>query len=405
MDGEGDWNMNVKWLVCPTKKGGYRWWAYETADEVLPKEGGVKRLSADVGRDQLALVWPSERTNLHQVYFSRSERKHLNKSVPYSLEESLASEVDELHFALAPADSGCVPVAVSDRTELDQVIAEFSSSGIEIAHVWPEQLLLPWETDHWTLWLDNERCVVRYAEAEGFAIELDTLPLALQLLHEEADQLPQSVDIYCEASSEVEFIEVLPSLLQPLTNRQGGFSCYEFKPDNSALDLLQGDFGKKVDWAKVCKVWRWPMLLLILIVGFQFGLVMTENQLLKKQQDQLRFDIESAFRSAVPQGVMTEPELQLRRMIQKIRVGTGDDTVGFFYQIGTVLNGHKEILLKSVNYHGRDDEFQLNVLAGAFSEVETLREELEKEGFQAELIGTSSENGRTLARLRVKREL
>src|SRR6516162_11231449 len=57
----------------------------------------------------------------------------LQQLVPYALEEHLADDIEDLHFALGKrsADSSRVPVAVVARALLDQWLAELRGAGLE----------------------------------------------------------------------------------------------------------------------------------------------------------------------------------------------------------------------------------------------------------------------------------
>ena len=69
----------------------------------------------------------------------------LQQLVPYALEEHLAEDIEDLHFALGKrsSDSPRVPVAVVARSLLDQWLAELRGAGLEPDAVYADSELLP----------------------------------------------------------------------------------------------------------------------------------------------------------------------------------------------------------------------------------------------------------------------
>src|SRR5579862_6210630 len=69
----------------------------------------------------------------------------LQQLVPYALEEQLADDIDDLHFAIGKraGDTTRTPVAVVARTLMDEWLTTLRSSGIEPEAIYVESELLP----------------------------------------------------------------------------------------------------------------------------------------------------------------------------------------------------------------------------------------------------------------------
>lgn len=396
--------MKVKWIVWPEGSGSYHWWSTEVRGN--SGQGLLAQLSAAVGQQPVGVIWPAPQGAMHAVGFDKSERKHLRKTLPFTLEESLISDVDRLHFAFSVPDEGEAIVAVVEREPLDQLLETLRQEGITVGSLWPEQLLVPWREKRWTLWLEPDYCVVRYAEAGGFGIELENLPLALEKLREELEHPPEGVDFYCSEDSRDELVRALPQYLQSETDWKSE-RVYDLGEGSScSVDLLQGDYGHRLPWGELSRFWRWPAVLLLFLITLNFAYLLIENYQLQQRNMQLVRETEQAFRSAIPAGVIAEPVLQLRRLVKRGKSGAASNVLGFIYRFGEVLNNDSSGLeLKSASYNELQDEFQIYIVAKAFTDVESFRESLQNSGLQASLIGTSSENDKTLARLRIRRPL
>ena len=56
-------------------------------------------------RTNVVFAAPGEDVRLQRLQISPEEKKHLEQSLPYMLEEQVAEDVDGLHFATAAARS------------------------------------------------------------------------------------------------------------------------------------------------------------------------------------------------------------------------------------------------------------------------------------------------------------
>ncbi|MEJ2416722.1 MAG: type II secretion system protein GspL, partial [Exilibacterium sp.] len=76
-------------------------------------EGTLDELAEYIGGRpcEVWLLLPGARVITHQMAFSPQERKHLASITPFQLEDSVATDVDLLHFALAATGETEVDVA------------------------------------------------------------------------------------------------------------------------------------------------------------------------------------------------------------------------------------------------------------------------------------------------------
>jgi len=87
----------------------------------------------------------------------------LQQLVPYALEEQLADNIEDLHFAIGKraSDSIRAPVAVVARALLDEWLATLRSSGIEPEAIHAESDLLPGNPAHAVVLLEEDAVFVR----------------------------------------------------------------------------------------------------------------------------------------------------------------------------------------------------------------------------------------------------
>lgn len=104
---------------------------------------GMAQLNALLAEDRSAVAFavPSESLSFLEHEVSKAERKVLAQSLPFSLEDRLAQDIDELHFAFRWIADDRVSVAVVSKERMQEWSQE---PAIAKVSQWiPDTLLLP----------------------------------------------------------------------------------------------------------------------------------------------------------------------------------------------------------------------------------------------------------------------
>jgi general secretion pathway protein L len=356
-------------------------------------------VDATAGDAERLLAVPAEQVLLREVPFTPAERRLLKQTVPYALEEQLLDEVDNSHFALGPVEEGRVAVAVVRRDWLANWLERCAALGLDIQRVVPEQLLLPWQPEQWSLRATRERWLVRYGRWRGFALEPTSAALALQLLLDEGEAVPRQLLV----DSDIAFEELLPQLPELL---RGVAVAQPLRSDGAVatdwIDLRQGIFARALPWRRWWWQWRWPAGVVGAAVAVQFAVAGLEHYQLKQRHLQLRQQIEAVYRSVEPQGYAPEPERQLQRKVQALRGVGGAALMPLLEKIGAAVHAIDGVALQSLTYSERQSEVRLSFSAASFADVEKLRQAIAAKGLDAQLVGSSADGSRTRAQMRVK---
>src|SRR5262249_27388403 len=101
----------------------------------------------------------------------------------YALEEQLAEDIDNLHFAIGKrvGESLRVPVAVVARTLMDEWLATLRSSGIEPEVLYADSDLLPENPGQAVALLEEDIAIVRPPSGSPVTLPSDALAEALEL--------------------------------------------------------------------------------------------------------------------------------------------------------------------------------------------------------------------------------
>ena len=366
----------------------------------LATPDGMTQLHALLQNDRSSVVFafPSEQVTLltHQV--EKAERKLLSQSLPYSLEDRLAEDIDELHFAHRWLNEGEVAVAVVRKALMDDWQQEPAISPVG---QWvPDTLLLPVSSNQWVVVVEASRCLVRVSNERAFVCQPDLLNVFLSASLESG--APDSIVVY--SSSESQLPDLDATLRDLMLVRKGGWlDAVMMSSDVPALlNLRQGSYAPILPWASWWQQWRWVAAILLGAALIQGALSYSQFQQAQSVNLDIRRDIETRYREVYPQGAIVDAEKQLERQLRSLR---GDaQSAGFMSlleQAGAVLNAVPGTQLINLNYTDRNGQLGLTLMASDFDALETLRSKLASEGLKVELENSSAQGDQVRARLRV----
>ena len=352
------------------------------------------------GRAPVIFAVPGIEVRLLQLRFSAKQKRHVAKSLPYTLEEEFASDIDELHFASLPLHKDILAVASTEHARVahwQELLKDFP--GIK---QWiPEPLLLPWREGELTLVVEAGQAVARFGECDGFAVETELLPSMLAAL----DLTGLNALIIYGLDQAADSTLAPAALRDKLQWRQGGFSAALLLSREAArsLNLLQGRYGPKLPLGRWWRQWRWPAAALSTAFLLQVLAAYVDYRQLDAENLRLRQDIETAYRLAVPEGALADPERQLQNKLGQIRgSGQGPGLVGLIEQVGQVVQAHPNTRIRSLNFSGASGDLRLNLLAPDFKVVEQLRSKLNQDGLRATVESSNAEGSTVRARMKIQ---
>jgi general secretion pathway protein L len=370
----------------------------------LDDDEARERLQATLAQPRSAPLFaaPGADVRLLQIALTPAEKKHIGKSLPFMLEEQVAEDIDELHFASAALDKLELGVAICSRERMDawQALLE-DFPGVR---QWvPEQLLLPWREGEWSILLEGDEAVVRCARFGGFSVERELLPVMLSGLQAEQPE-PAAIVVYgLEQAGDT---ALLPEALRGKVQwRRGNLGTAMMVAEQQpALNLLQGPYAARLPVSRWWREWRAVAVLFGVAFGLQLAAGYLDYLHLKRDNLALRGAVEASYRKAYPRGAIVDAETQLQRQLAALR-GSGQ-TSGFVHlieQVGEALEASPGTSVATINYNfsDRGGEMRMNIVAADFEAVERIRADINRAGLQAVMENSSAQGDRVRARLRV----
>ncbi len=375
--------------------------------------GSLENLAEAVGGSdcELWLLVPGSKVVTQHLTVSRKEQRHLRQLAPYQLEDELAGEIDDIHFAFGTAVDEQVPIVCIDRHWLRKHYDALASIGLEVVRCLPDTLLLPRDDDGWTLRLGRELQVCR-GPGDGFAVAESLASMALGALAEETvgDDLatvPDSITLLAESDEKLERLEsLLPeSLAERVVDRRLTRAWDLDWSLRDAIDLCQGEFSRRLPLQRWWYMWRQVGYLAAAVLVAFVVVNVAELQLLKSQQQSLRKAMETVYRQVIPQGAMVDPEKQLAQKARSSHtLATSSQLMPMLAAVTPVVAATKGVQLRTMNYSDEKRELRLNIQAPSFKTIEKLRSDLNQNGMVATLINSSASGNEHQARLRVERQ-
>lgn len=261
---------------------------------------------------KVVLLIPDGDVSLADTQIPSKNKKQMLQAVPYALEETLAEDIDNLHFSVyRENDDAKVKAAIINRDRLSFWIDHLKAQEITVHYILPAVFGLSIAEEGWAVDIGEDEAQVRQGPLDGFASSLDVLdyllPAALEehepaALYVSGDSLKvtrllqnQDIDIRAGTSSFlVNMDSIQPALELNLLNN--------FSRGESAL--------KNVNWSP----WKPVAAIGGLLLATWVGMFMWQNNQTDKQLTSLESQITSVYRSAIPGGKQTDADAQLSSM-------------------------------------------------------------------------------------------
>jgi general secretion pathway protein L len=338
---------------------------------------------------------------LTQANISSKQQQKIIQAVPYALEEQLAEDVENLHFALGKREpqSGNIPVAVIARRQMDAYIQQLSAVGITPAVLMPDMLAVPKPADGWGILYLNDIVLVRTGLHAGFAIELDCLGAALV-------DPPQHITIFSDMANRGRALsEAIP--VTEKTHEQGILAWLaQGLIENQPLNLLQGDYRPQDKMASLLRPWRLTAALLLLGGGLHVAKQWIEYEQLSQQRQALNTQIEKLYRDTFPEArKIVNPRVQMEQRLKALSAQQGssaqvDNFLSILNKISTPLSRTPGFNLKRVDYSQGRFDIQLEV--ANLQALENLKQRISSHGLTIEIQSAVSRNRLVESRLRIQ---
>ena len=319
--------------------------------------------------------------------------RQIMQAVPFVIEEQLASDVEDCHFAVGERlDNGDISVAVINRKLMSVWCDELRLMGFTPSLMLVDVLQVPW-SEGVSLLIDGPRLLMRTGLFSGYSFGADQLALAVGLLApSEGDQLVIYADDIAREQMALAISQVNAEHNITCEIREQPIPSFEWlcqRLDERGLNLLQGEFRAAPTTKTATNIWRSVAVLAVLAFGLHLAVVLGQGLFLARQAGQFEAASVQLYQEIFPQ------DRNVRDLRRRWRVhlgaGSGDqvDFLSLFADTAEGLPG-SNLVLDNVNYNASRGDLILQVQAPRSEQLVQFTQALAARGLQAE-IGTISQ--------------
>ena len=330
----------------------------------------------------------------------------LAQIVPYAMEELLAGEVEQFHFAVGRTDpEGRTLVAAVRRDELRGWMEALKSAGLEPQALVPEPLCVPDNPGKTVSVIDAGQLLVRPPGALPVALDAEPLTEAFALAGLEGED--QHVQLFVSQQDwehSREMIEALREVTGSLDLQllpDGALPLLAASATRSdALSLLQGEFARRTGWRAEWQRWRIAAFLALAALALHIGVRGYDLVRFRAEEQRLDAAIEQAARIAMPD---VERIVDARAQIEQRLAGGGTaDPQGLLARlavVGGAMGGNAAPTLESLGW--RNGSLQLQMIAADTDALARFAQALTARGLTADVESTTSNEKGVSAQINV----
>lgn len=379
------------------------------------ESGDLDSISEQAKTHKAIVLLDAACLSIEAVHIPSNNRQRQLQAIPYALEDKLASDIENLHFALGRKQSEQgIPVIVVQRELLDSLLDQFRQAGISLQALLADTLALPITQNNndndWCILIDHDQVLIKTGPSSGLYIDRQNLTTMLPLLIAEATPAVTSITLYHEDndSHAAELLGELDTSLSIKSFTTSPLSILaQHLHDARQLNILQGDYAPKKQRSPLLKPWKAVAALAGVWLILQLIYAGIETVQLKEKNQQLTLQIEKEFKRAIPSAKkFTGMRSRIKTTLKELRGGLSDDTQQHFLQIladaTPALASNPKITINGIVYRNRRIDIELQ--ADSLQSLEAVKNQLVAIPQLKTLLSTSVEKDKVNGRLRLEKQ-
>ena len=378
---------------------------------------------ASVEKQVIALV-PG--TNVLREFIEMPIRNQakLLQAIPFAMEDQLAGDIEELHFAVGKRDEdGRVPVAVVQRLKMEAWLEQISAVELDLIGVYSDGDALGEMPNTTILLVEAQRVTMRDATGHVAATDIGSIDVLIDVWlnqHQltDTDELPPPINLFvyvtpdCEATIQPLIDRLRPKVesLEMMVLPDGGLPRLAAQSIVSpGINLLQGAYARRSAYGAYWPVWRVSAALLAGLCVMLLGLKILEISSLDRQAARLDQTIEQAMHYLFPEvGEIRDAralfDSKLRALGNANPASTGSGFLDTLERVAGAIGSSEAATatVESINY--RSGIMELRIVAPNVETLDKIRVSISKDaGLQAEIQSANPDGDNVRGRMQIKR--
>ena len=370
---------NLLVIRLPQEADGEVYWSTDS-DYGTTTVAELAELQPLASTHRCKVLVPGEAVGLHVLEHSGKLNRTVLQTLPWRLEDDLAGEVEDLHFALLNHSHGKVFMAVVAQSAMNQWQTWLTEAGINSRQWLPDTLALPIADNECTVLQLNNQYLVRTGEWQASVCDASWLPLYLESLHSESD------DIKVRALSPMPPTQPMPPM--PLISKGAEAQPETLLHDNtlqpllepaakSSLNLLQGDYEPESMVIRHLKPWRTAAALLLTTCALMLGVNMVSTAKLERQADDLRAEAYGIYNDLFPGERVIRLEFSLNQKLSALKQPGEQEKSGLpalLNELAPTFKSMPSLKPVQMDYDHSRQELRMSAESDAFNTFSRFRE-------------------------------
>ncbi|MCH1930469.1 type II secretion system protein GspL [Shewanella sp. A25] len=332
----------------------------------LANAQGLATLSERAGNRPIDVLVPASAMTLTSVNLPEKGQRQAIKALPFMLEESIAEDVDAMHFTVGPRSGEDLSVVAVAHEQMQSWLNCLADAGLKVKRMVPDCLALPLQECRWAAMRFGNELLLRTGVGTGQSLPMAWLPMAMgQLTAQEQDV---TVASYTDMTLEGVTLEPQPLDLPMLVLAKGIL--------HAPINLLTGVYTPKREFSKHLMQWKSAVIMVALACVLSLvnkGLTIYQ---VNGQVAELKAQSEEIYKKVVPGNsrivnLRSQMESQLRSLQGQ---GSG---AAFFTMLDGLQDAFKqvpELKPNSIRFDSARNEIRMQITAKNYGQIEKFKE-------------------------------
>ncbi len=386
-----------------------------------PVTGPLAQAAKDVGARSVIVLVPAASVLSTSIDIPIKGGARLRAALPFALEEQLADDVENLHFATGNRrDSGLLPVSVVARAQMLEWLAVLNAAGIVAHQMIPENQGLARIPGTYSMLVAENQIMFNDGAESEFVMQgvkpSDALSFAGVLQDSAAEdgaevRSPGHLLVYCEPGEEARFEHDWNALRNELTSVD-----INLLPDGvlprlavtvaagRGVNLLQGRYGAKTDFTDMFQPWKYAAALLLALIIIGFAGKGVDYYRLARDQAALKEQFTAEYRQIRPDdGREIVDPASIVDVIRRSRgaPATAEVFLPALYQISLALQQNSAAKIEAISY--RAGVVDLRITAPDVPTLDNIQRIVSTSGrFSASIQSTDQVGEKVSSRIQIR---
>jgi general secretion pathway protein L len=384
-----------------------------------PVTGPIAEAAKEVGDRSVIVLVPASSVLTTAVNIPIKAGARLRAALPFALEEQLADDVENLHFAAGQrGENGLLTASVVAHSQMQEWVSILEDAGIAATQIIPENHGLAKIPGTMSLLVAEDQIMFNDGAESEFVMQgvkpSDALAVAGALDDAESDSDSQGrghLLVYCEPAEEARFEHdwnvlrhelasvdinllpdgVLPRLAVTVAAKRG-------------VNLLQGPYAVKVEYGSMIRPWRYAAALLVGFFVIGFMAKGFDYYRLSAEQEALREQFTQEYRLMRPGDTseITDPV----RYVDAIKRSSGaivstDVFLPTMHQLSVALQQNQSAEIEAISY--RAGVIDVRLLAPDVATLDNIQKIVSTSGrFNASIQSTDQVGDKVSSRIQIR---